>query len=113
VLARGIDVVLYFISLFSFPFHLFLYTEAAQPMCMLIIEDDPKLSVSIAKHLRAEGFAVDTAGTGRKGEELVQVNDYDAILLDIMLPQQAGWTTCKNLQSAQAAHTYLDVDGLG
>ena len=67
-------------------------------MRILLIEDDPKLSASIAKHLRAESAAVDLAGDGRKGEELAHINEYDVILLDILLPHQDGWATCRNLR---------------
>jgi two-component system, OmpR family, copper resistance phosphate regulon response regulator CusR len=67
-------------------------------MRILLIEDDSTLSASIAKHLRAESFAVDIAGDGKKGEEFAHINEYDVILLDIMLPHQDGWTTCKNLR---------------
>jgi len=45
-------------------------------MRILLIEDDPKLSGSIAKHLRAESFAVDIAANGKKGEELATHRAY-------------------------------------
>ncbi len=67
-------------------------------MRILLVEDDPKISRSVAKHLRAEGFALDMAEDGTQGEELACVNDYDVILLDIMLPVQDGWTTCRNIR---------------
>jgi DNA-binding response OmpR family regulator len=69
-------------------------------MRVLLIEDDRKVSASIVKNLKAEGFAVDAAPDGRKGEELAQVNEYDVVLLDILLPYQDGWTTCRNLRRA-------------
>jgi DNA-binding response OmpR family regulator len=81
-------------------------------MRVLIIEDDPKLSASLVKHLRAERFAVDTAATGTKGEELARVNDYDIILLDIMLPQQDGWTTCAHLREAKLTTPILMLTAL-
>jgi DNA-binding response OmpR family regulator len=67
-------------------------------MRILIIDDDPKLAVSLAKHLRSERFAVDIAATGKRGQELALVNEYDIILLDIRLPDQNGWITCANLR---------------
>jgi DNA-binding response OmpR family regulator len=76
-------------------------------MRILFIEDDPKLSSSISKHLRAESFAVDIADDGKKGEEFAHVNEYDVILLDIMLPHQDGWTTCRNLRQATYSHLFL------
>jgi len=67
-------------------------------MRILLIEDDPKLSASLAKHLRAERYSVDIAPDGKKGEELACVNQYDAIILDVMLPLQDGWVTCANIR---------------
>jgi DNA-binding response OmpR family regulator len=81
-------------------------------MRILLIEDDSKLSASIAKHLRAESFAVDIAGDGKRGEEFAHVNEYDVILLDIMLPHQDGWTTCKNLRRAHVLTPILMLTAL-
>jgi len=67
-------------------------------MRILFIEDDKKLSASLSKSLRAEGFVVDVARDGIEGEELAKVNDNDVIILDLMLPKQDGWTTCLNLR---------------
>jgi DNA-binding response OmpR family regulator len=67
-------------------------------MHILLIEDDSNIAASLAKRLRTEGYAVDTAGDGIRGEELALVNDNDIILLDLMLPRQDGWTTCANLR---------------
>jgi len=67
-------------------------------MRILLIEDDKKLSASLAKSLRAEGFVVDIARDGVAGEELAKVNENDVIILDLMLPKQDGWTTCMNLR---------------
>ena len=69
-------------------------------MRILLIEDDRKLSASIAKHLKAEGFAVDTAFDGVTGEEHACVNDYDVILLDVLMPRQNGWVTCAHIRAA-------------
>jgi len=71
---------------------------ARTDMRVLLIEDDKKLSASLAKSLRAEGFVVDIARDGVAGEELAKVNENDVILLDLMLPKQDGWTTCMNLR---------------
>jgi len=81
-------------------------------MRILLIEDDLKLSASIAKHLRAESIAVDIAPDGRKGEELAHINAYDVILLDIMMPHQDGWTTCKNLRKEKVATPILMLTAL-
>ncbi|HEY6951613.1 MAG TPA: response regulator transcription factor [Bacteroidota bacterium] len=81
-------------------------------MRILIIDDDRKVSSSIAKHLRSHGLAVDTAQDGVKGEELAIVNDYDVILLDILMPLQDGWTTCKKIRIARVTTPILMLTAL-
>jgi DNA-binding response OmpR family regulator len=68
-------------------------------MRILLIEDDKKIVSALTKGLKSESFAVDAASDGKKGEELARINAYDIIILDVMLPKQDGWTTCKNLRS--------------
>lgn len=67
-------------------------------MRVLLIEDGFRIAAALAKSLRAESFAVDIAPDGLKGEELASTNTYDAIILDILLPKQDGWQTCRNLR---------------
>ena len=67
-------------------------------MRLLIIEDDKKISDGLLKGLRQESFAVDQAFDGIQGENLAKINDYDAIILDIRLPLQDGFKTCRNLR---------------
>jgi DNA-binding response OmpR family regulator len=67
-------------------------------MRILLIEDDKKIASAVSKSLRAEGYAVDVAYDGVKGEELALVSDNDVIILDVLLPLQDGWTTCTNLR---------------
>ena len=81
-------------------------------MRVLIIEDDPGIAKSIAKTLRAEGYAVDIAYDGIAGEEMAKVNDNDIILLDLMLPQQNGWTTCANIRRANILTPILMLTAL-
>lgn len=59
-------------------------------MRVLIIEDEKKLAEIVARGLKAEGFAVDTANDGTQGLELASSYAYDAIILDIMLPELSG-----------------------
>ncbi|MDE3061281.1 MAG: response regulator transcription factor [Pseudomonadota bacterium] len=59
-------------------------------MRILIVEDEEKLAGIIARSLKAEGFAVDTAEDGARGLELATTFAYDAIVLDIMLPKLSG-----------------------
>ncbi len=67
-------------------------------MRVLLIEDDRRVAEAIAKNLKAESFAVDISEDGESGEETAQINDYDVIILDVMLPGQDGWKTCNNLR---------------
>ncbi len=67
-------------------------------MRILLIEDDKKITAALSKGLRAEGYAVDTAGDGISGQELAEINNYDLIILDIMLPKQDGLQTCASLR---------------
>ena len=67
-------------------------------MRLLIVEDEPDLLASMAQALREEGYAVDTAADGEDGLFKAESVDYDAIILDIMLPQMDGWTVLKKLR---------------
>lgn len=67
-------------------------------MRVLVIEDDKKILNGIQKELVAEGYNVDLAEDGLQGEKLAKINDYDAIILDLLLPGQDGWETCSNLR---------------
>jgi len=67
-------------------------------MRVLIIEDDKKVAETISRNLKAESFAVDIARDGTSGEYLAKTNDYDVIILDLMLPDQDGWVTCEHLR---------------
>ena len=67
-------------------------------MRILLIEDDKKISSGIKRGLTAEGYAVDAAYNGVTGEEFAKINEYDLIILDIMLPKQNGFETCGNLR---------------
>lgn len=59
-------------------------------MRLLIVEDEPDLLRALARALREDGFAVDTAEDGEAGCYKALENDYDAIILDWMLPVMAG-----------------------
>ncbi len=59
-------------------------------MRMLVVEDDRKVAGFIEMGLREEGYAVDVAKDGEEATTLAHVNDYDAILLDLMLPKKNG-----------------------
>lgn len=67
-------------------------------MRILLVEDERRLSNVVKKGLTEEGFAVDTAYDGEEGQYLAEVEDYDLIVLDVMLPKVDGITVCRNLR---------------
>src|SRR5215217_5591320 len=67
-------------------------------MRILAVEDEPRLLRNIARALREEGYAVDTAATGDDGLFKAQTYDYDVIVLDVMLPGLDGWQVLERLR---------------
>ena len=67
-------------------------------MRILIVEDEPDLLRSLAQALREEGYAVDTASDGEDGSFKAESYDYDAIVLDVMLPKLDGWEILRRLR---------------
>ncbi len=73
-------------------------------MRILIIEDEKKVAGFLKNGLREEGYAVDDAFDGQTGFDLAVENEYDIIILDLMLPGLDGITLCKKLRE-QGNHT--------
>ena len=67
-------------------------------MRILVVEDEPRLLRNLAKALREEGYAVDTADAGDDGLYKAENYDYDAIVLDVMLPRLDGWELLARLR---------------
>ncbi len=70
-------------------------------MKILIIEDDIKIINFLKKGLEEECYTVDSSTNGDEGLYLASVNEYDLILLDIMLPIKDGMEVCKALRTAK------------
>jgi two-component system, OmpR family, response regulator len=70
-------------------------------MRILIVEDEPDLLRSLAQALREEGYAVDSANNGEDGLFNAESYDYDAIVLDVMLPKLDGWELLKRLRKTK------------
>jgi two-component system copper resistance phosphate regulon response regulator CusR len=65
---------------------------------ILLVEDNKRLAESIAKGLRERAFAIDFAFDGETALYLAQINDYDLIILDIMIPAPDGLEVCRQLR---------------
>ncbi len=65
-----------------------------------MIEDDKRLAATLRRGLEAEGFSVDNALDGEEGFWLASENQYDGIVLDIMLPKLNGFQVCAKLREA-------------
>ncbi len=69
-------------------------------MRVLVIEDDEKIQAFVSKGLRQDGHTVDTASTGSEGLALWETSRYDAVVLDIMLPEKNGIEILKHIRKA-------------
>ncbi|MDP1619696.1 MAG: heavy metal response regulator transcription factor, partial [bacterium] len=67
-------------------------------MKILVVEDEPKTGDYLRKGLTESGFAVDLARTGTEGEFLALSNEYDLIVLDVMLPGMDGWQVLQSIR---------------
>ncbi|KAA0235352.1 MAG: Transcriptional regulatory protein TcrA [Acidimicrobiales bacterium] len=67
-------------------------------MRVLVVEDDKRVASAVRRGLEAEGFAVDVALDGVDGLHLARENNYDSIVLDIMLPGINGYRLCAQLR---------------
>ncbi len=67
-------------------------------MRILLVEDQVRLAEGLKLGLEAEGFGVDVVHDGTEGLWLAEENDYDAIILDIMLPGMNGYKVCRTLR---------------
>ncbi|MHB8577066.1 MAG: response regulator transcription factor [Dehalococcoidia bacterium] len=76
-------------------------------MRVLLIEDDRRLVRALRRVLEEERYVVDEAFDGADGEELARTGEYDAIVLDGMLPGRDGLAVCRNLRRARNATPIL------
>jgi len=67
-------------------------------MRILVIEDNHRLSSSLAANLAHEGYSVDAAYDGQEGQDLAELTPYDLIILDILLPEKDGLQVCRDLR---------------
>lgn len=76
---------------FEFPFE-------AEPMRILVVEDEKKVASFIKKGLEEEHYAVDIAHDGETGLYLSEINEYDLIVLDLMIPKIDGLEVLKRIR---------------
>ena len=70
-------------------------------MRILVIEDELKTSAYLKKGLEESGYSVDVANDGHEGLMLAQEEEYDVIVLDVMLPGIDGWTIVSRLRATR------------
>jgi two-component system OmpR family response regulator len=66
---------------------------------VLVVEDDARMAAAIRRGLRFEGLVVDLAAGGEEALRKVGATDYDAVVLDVMLPGLDGFETCRRLRA--------------
>ena len=76
-------------------------------MRLLLVEDERNAARVLSKGLGEHSFAVDVAADGDRALELAGLNDYDVILLDVMLPRRDGFAVCRELRGRGAATPIL------
>ena len=67
-------------------------------MRVLVVEDAPKMAGLIRRGLTEEGYAADIAATGNDAVWMAEATDYDAIVLDVLLPGTNGFDVCRQLR---------------
>lgn len=70
-------------------------------MRVLVVEDEPDLLGSLLKALREDDYAADGAPDGEEGLYKAEVNEYDAVVLDVMLPGIDGWELLRRLRKSK------------
>lgn len=67
-------------------------------MRILIVEDELKTAAFLKKGLSENGYVVDTAGEGNTGLSFLELNEYDLVILDVMLPGRDGWSVLSEIR---------------
>ncbi|MBC8144648.1 MAG: response regulator transcription factor [bacterium] len=81
-------------------------------MRILVVEDDLNISTLIGEGLAAQRYVVDIAADGKVGSEMACVNDYDLIILDVMLPKLDGLEVCRIVRAESIATPVLLLTSL-
>ncbi len=78
-------------------------------MRVLLVEDEPQAAHVLAKGLREQTYAVDVAADGDSAVFQVATTDYDAVILDVMLPVRDGFAVCRTIRDSGCAVPILMV----
>jgi two-component system, OmpR family, response regulator len=82
-------------------------------MRVLVVEDEPKMANVIRRSLTKEGLAADVATRGEEGLWMAQATPYDAIVLDVMLPDISGFELCRQLREREVWSPVLMLTARG
>lgn len=82
-------------------------------MRILVVEDEPEAASVLARGLREHAFAVDTAADGHEALEQIAINDYDLVILDILLPGVHGLDVCRQVRREGRAVPILMLTARG
>jgi two-component system, OmpR family, response regulator len=82
-------------------------------MRLLVVEDEPKMAALIKRGLERRGDVVDTIDSGEDALWMARAHEYDAIVLDVMLPGMDGFQTCRRLREAGVRTAILMLTARG
>lgn len=82
-------------------------------MRVLVIEDNPKMALSIQSAIQEAGHAVEISHSGFEGEDLAAGSPFDVIILDLMLPDRDGVEVCRNLRRRKVDTPIIMLTALG
>jgi two-component system OmpR family response regulator len=88
------------VALIAFKSSPHLSVNTVVPVRLLVVEDEPRMATLLERGFRDEGYAVDVAVNATDGLWLATENDYEAVVLDVMLPEFDGYELCSKLRAA-------------
>lgn len=68
---------------------------------ILIVDDEPSMRIGLKDNLEFEGYEVEAASDGEEGLSKILSNNYDLIVLDVMMPKMSGFDVCKKVREAK------------
>ncbi|MCU0424193.1 MAG: response regulator transcription factor [Candidatus Kapabacteria bacterium] len=79
---------------------------------ILLIEDEAQVAAFITQGLREQSFIVDAVLTGLEGEQMLREHDYDALIVDVMLPRKSGFAVCRTIRTFNTSVPILMLTAL-